>query len=48
MYSVFYSECGKGWIWRTGGGPQVHKKLWDVSAKLVGLENWDPFTAPDK
>ncbi|KAJ9586335.1 hypothetical protein L9F63_020043, partial [Diploptera punctata] len=29
------------------GGSQVTKKLWEVSSKLVGLEDWDPFTAPD-
>lgn len=43
---LYYSECAKGWIWKTGG-QQIAKKLWDVSAKLVGLEKWDPFTAPD-
>ena len=27
--------------------PETAKKLWEVSAKLVGLGDWDPFTAPD-
>ncbi|KAK7602730.1 hypothetical protein V9T40_006704 [Parthenolecanium corni] len=42
----YYRDCKKGTKSRSARNPEHAKKLWDESAKLVELDDWDPFTAP--
>jgi hypothetical protein len=32
---------------RKARDPEAARNLWGLSAKLVGLEDWDPFSADD-
>lgn len=41
-----FRDCKKGTKSRSARNPEHAKKLWDESTKLVGLNDWDPFTAP--
>ncbi|XP_021933884.1 retinol dehydrogenase 13-like isoform X2 [Zootermopsis nevadensis] len=44
---LYYSECREKAASRRARDPEAAKKLWDLSAKMAGLGNWDPFTADD-
>ena len=44
---LFYSDCMEKTPATKARDPETAKKLWEVSANLVGLGDWDPFTAPD-
>lgn len=44
---LYYSDCKEKVPSVRARDPEVAKKLWEVSAKMVGLGDWDPFTAPD-
>jgi hypothetical protein len=44
---LLYSDCKEKVPSNKARDPESAKKLWDVSAKFVGLGDWDPFTAPD-
>jgi len=44
---LYYSDCKEKAPTAKARDPETAKKLWEVSAHLVGLGNWDPFTAPD-
>lgn len=44
---LYYSDCKEKTASTKARDPETAKKLWEVSAKLVGLGDWDPFTAPD-
>jgi hypothetical protein len=42
-----FSGCKEKTPSRKARDPEVAKKLWDLSVKLVGLGDWNPFTADD-
>jgi len=44
---LLVSDCKEKTASTKARDPETAKKLWEVSAKLVGLGDWDPFTAPD-
>lgn len=44
---LYYSDCKEKVPSVRARDPEVAKKLWEVSAKMVELGDWDPFTAPD-
>ncbi|KDR15656.1 Retinol dehydrogenase 11 [Zootermopsis nevadensis] len=44
---LYYSDCRRFPTLAKARDKEVARKLWDVSKCLVGLEDWDPLTAPD-
>jgi hypothetical protein len=42
-----FSDCKEKTPSRKARDAEAAKKLWDLSAKLVGLGDWNPFTADD-
>jgi hypothetical protein len=48
LCDCLYSDCREKAIGAKVRDPETAIKLWEVSAKLVGLADWDPFTADDK
>ncbi|GFG35420.1 hypothetical protein Cfor_07746 [Coptotermes formosanus] len=44
---LYYSDCKEKTPSRKARDAEAAKKLWDLSAKLVGLGDWNPFTADD-
>jgi NAD(P)-dependent dehydrogenase (short-subunit alcohol dehydrogenase family) len=44
---LYYSDCKEKTPSSKARDPETAKKLWEVSANLVGLGDWDPFRAPD-
>lgn len=47
MLNMLYSSnCKKVTPSQNANKEEDAKKLWDLSAKLVFLQDWDPFTAP--
>jgi hypothetical protein len=42
-----FSDCKEKTPSRKARDPEAAKKLWDLSVKLVGLGDWNPFTADD-
>jgi hypothetical protein len=47
QWYCWYSDCKEKAPSVKARDPEAAKKLWEVSVKMVGLGNWDPFTAPD-
>lgn len=43
----YYSDCKKETPSTTATNDEESKKLWDLSLKMTGLGDWDPFTAPN-
>lgn len=44
---LYYSDCKETNVPAKARDSEAAKRLWEVSAELVGLGNWDPFTAAD-
>jgi hypothetical protein len=44
---LFCSDCKEKTPSAESRDTEVAKKLWDVSVKMVGLGDWDPFKADD-
>ncbi|XP_069692126.1 retinol dehydrogenase 12-like [Periplaneta americana] len=44
---LFYSDCKQEKVPAKARDPEAAKRLWEVSAGMVGLGSWDPFTAAD-
>ncbi|XP_023727296.1 retinol dehydrogenase 12 [Cryptotermes secundus] len=42
---LYYSNCRKDTPSRAARDPVRAQRLWEASARLVGLGDWDPFTA---
>lgn len=42
----YYSDCKKVTASAKARNMEDAKKLWDVSAQMVGLNNWDPLSTP--
>ncbi|KAJ9586334.1 hypothetical protein L9F63_020042, partial [Diploptera punctata] len=45
---LYYSRSGDKVPTAIARDGEVAKRLWTESAKMVGLGDWDPFTAPDE
>ncbi|XP_065209980.1 retinol dehydrogenase 11-like [Planococcus citri] len=43
----YYSDCKKETPSTAATNAEESKKLWDLSLKMTGLGDWDPFTAPN-
>jgi hypothetical protein len=48
FYYRLYSDCREKALGAKARDTETAIKLWEVSAKIVGLADWDPFTADDK
>ncbi|XP_069699643.1 retinol dehydrogenase 14-like isoform X3 [Periplaneta americana] len=44
---LYYSDCKEKRVPAKARDPETAKRLWEVSAEMVGLGSWDPFTAAD-
>ena len=44
---LYFSDCAKEFESIKARDEDLAKRLWDESARLVGIQHWDPFTAPD-
>ncbi|PNF13961.1 Retinol dehydrogenase 12 [Cryptotermes secundus] len=44
---LYYSDCKRKRASAKARDPEAARKLWSLSAELVGLEDWNPFTADD-
>lgn len=46
IYFFYLSDCKKVTASAKARNMEDAKKLWDVSAQMVGLNNWDPLSTP--
>ncbi|XP_049781160.1 retinol dehydrogenase 13-like isoform X1 [Schistocerca cancellata] len=44
---LYYSDCRRTMPSRRARDGETARRLWEESARLVGLKEWDPCTAPD-
>ncbi|XP_075984934.1 retinol dehydrogenase 14-like [Anticarsia gemmatalis] len=39
----YYSDCSKGWMTRQCRSTKQANKLWDITIKMLNIEDYDPF-----
>lgn len=44
---LYYSDCREKTPSSKARNPEAAKRLWELSAKMVGIGDWNPITAVD-